>query len=326
AQKEILTLDQARVNKFQIDWERETIAKPNLLGIQDITATVTELIPYIDWTPFFRTWELAGRYPNILTDEVVGEEARSLFDDAKAMLRKIETENWLDCKGVVGIFPAAAVGDDILIYADDSRSTVIYTQKSMRQQSKKAPGVPNLALADFIAPLDSDKHDYLGSFVVTTGFGVEERAKAFEVDHDDYNSILLKALADRLAEAFAEFLHKKVRTELWGYAQEEKLDNDDLIKEKYQGIRPAPGYPACPDHTEKIGLFEILEATDRTGVTLTDSLAMNPAASVSGWYFANPAAKYFGVGKVGTDQVKSLAERKSLEEHVMERWLSSNIL
>jgi 5-methyltetrahydrofolate--homocysteine methyltransferase len=324
-QKQLLTIEKARENKFKIDWENETIQKPALIGLQDVSVSAEELIPFIDWTPFFRTWELHGRYPAIFDDTVVGKEAKMLFEDAQEMLGKIVSENWLTYKGVIGIFPAAASGDDIVIYADESRSEIAYTQKSMRQQSKKAPGIPNFALSDFIAPLDAEKADYIGGFVVTTGLGIDAHVKAFEADHDDYNSILLKALADRLAEAFAEHLHRRVRKDLWGYASDEALDNSALIKEKYKGIRPAPGYPACPDHTEKIGLFELLDATNRTGVILTDSLAMLPAASVSGWYFANEKSKYFGVGKIGNDQVKSLAERKEMELHVMERWLSPNI-
>ncbi|MFT5859298.1 MAG: 5-methyltetrahydrofolate--homocysteine methyltransferase [Flavobacteriaceae bacterium] len=324
-QKQLLTIEKARENKFKIDWENETIQKPTSIGVQDVSVSAEELIPFIDWTPFFRTWELHGKYPAIFDDTIVGKEAKMLFEDAQEMLGKIVSENWLTYKGVVGIFPAAASGDDILIYSDESRSEIAYTQKSMRQQSKKAPGIPNFALSDFIAPLDAEKADYIGGFVVTTGLGIDAHVKAFEADHDDYNSILLKALADRLAEAFAEYLHRKVRTNIWGYVNDEILDNSALIKEKYQGIRPAPGYPACPDHTEKIGLFELLDATNRTGVILTDSLAMLPAASVSGWYFANEKSKYFGVGKIGNDQVKSLADRKEMELHVMERWLSPNI-
>ena len=324
-QKQMLTLDQARSNKFKIDWGKGSINKPLNLGVQDVKVSAQDLIPFIDWTPFFRTWELHGKYPALLDDDVVGCEATRLFDDAQEMLAKIIDEDWLNYKGVVGIFPASSKEDDILIYTDESRSTLAYTQKCMRQQSKKAQGVPNFALSDFIAPTETGKEDYIGGFVVTSGHGVVERVEEFEADHDDYNSILLKALADRLAEAFAEFLHKKVRTEIWGYAKAEQFDNDALIKEKYQGIRPAPGYPACPDHTEKIGLFDLLEATERTGVELTDSLAMMPAASVSGWYFASEHSKYFGVGKIGNDQVESLAERKNLELHIMERWLSPNI-
>lgn len=325
AQKQMLSLEQARANKFQIDWENEVIAKPNFLGTKELTVTTEELIPFIDWTPFFRTWELHGKYPAILEDEVVGVEATKLFADAKAMLKSIATENWLEHKGIIGIYPANVVEDDIIIYDPSDDSKQISTQHTMRQQSKKAAGVPNIALSDFIAPLDSGKKDYVGAFVVTSGIGIDDKVKAFEADHDDYNSILIKALADRLAEAFAEFAHKLVRTDFWGYSNDESLDNDALIKEKYIGIRPAPGYPACPDHTEKTGLFELLDATAATGVELTDSLAMTPTAAVSGWYFGNPNAKYFGVGKIKDDQVQSLAERKGMELNVMERWLSPNL-
>ncbi|MFK7786710.1 MAG: methionine synthase [Crocinitomicaceae bacterium] len=325
ARKQLLTLGQARQNKFQIDWEKESIAKPNFLGRKEVSVTTEELIPFIDWTPFFRTWELHGKYPAILTDEVVGEEATKLFADAKEMLQSIAEENWLEHKGIVGIFPANAVEDDIIIYDPEDDSKQISIQHAMRQQTKKAAGVPNIALSDFIAPVDSNKKDYIGGFVVTSGIGIDSKVEAFEADHDDYNSILIKALADRLAEAFAEYAHKLVRTDIWGYSKDESLDNDELIKEKYLGIRPAPGYPACPDHTEKIGLFELLDATKATGVELTDSLAMTPTAAVSGWYFANPNSKYFGVGKITDEQVESLAERKDMELHVMERWLSPNL-
>ena len=325
ARKQLLSLDQARENKFQIDWEQESITKPNFLGRKEVSVITEDLIPFIDWTPFFRTWELHGKYPAILKDEVVGEEATKLFADAKEMLQSIADENWLEHKGIVGIFPANAHEDDIIIYDPEDDSKQISVQHAMRQQTKKAAGVPNIALSDFIAPIDSNKKDYIGAFVVTSGIGIDSKVEAFEADHDDYNSILIKALADRLAEAFAEYTHKLVRTDVWGYSKDESLDNEELIKEKYVGIRPAPGYPACPDHTEKIGLFELLDATDATGVSLTDSLAMTPTASVSGWYFANPNSKYFGVGKITDEQVKSLAERKEMELHVMERWLSPNL-
>ena len=324
-QKAMLSIEEARANKFEIDWDSTSITTPNEMGLNYIEATTEELMPYIDWTPFFRTWELHGKYPAILSDEVVGEEATRLFNDAKSMLDSIKDEEWLKHKGVVGIFPASSVGDDIHIYDPENPENTLHVQHTIRQQSKKASGVPNIALSDFIAPQETGLVDYIGGFVVTSGIGIKDRIDAFEADHDDYNSILLKALADRLAEAFAEYLHEKVRTEIWGYASEESLENDELIKEKYRGIRPAPGYPACPDHTEKPGLFELLDATSLTGVSLTDSLAMMPAASVSGWYFANENSKYFGVGKISEDQVASLAERKGYSKEKMERWLSSNL-
>lgn len=323
AEKTILPLEVARENKFQIDWQEHQIETPRLLGTTSVEVRTADLLDYIDWTPFFRTWELHGKYPAILEDEIVGAEAVKLFADAKEMLRAIENENWLTHKGVIGIFKAQSVGDDIELF--DENGSHIHTIHTMRQQSQKAKGVPHIALADFIAPKETGLQDYMGGFVVTSGIGIEEKIAAFEADHDDYNSILLKALADRLAEAFAEYLHERVRKEFWCYSKNEELTNELLIKEKYRGIRPAPGYPACPDHTEKIGLFELLKGTEATGVSLTDSLAMYPTASVSGWYFGHPEAKYFGVGKIGKDQVQSLAERKKFATEVMERWLSPNI-
>jgi len=323
AQKKLLSLKDARQNKYAIDWSEFETEIPKKTGLQEISVTTKELLPYIDWTPFFRTWELHGKYPAILEDEVVGTEAQKLFSDAQEMLDAIQSENWLTHKGVVGIFSANSVEDDIELF--DSEGNQIHKVTAMRQQLKKASGVPNIALSDFIAPKDSGKTDYLGGFVVTSGIGIEAKIDAFEADHDDYNSILLKALADRLAEAFAEYLHEKVRKEIWGYDSQESLDNESLIKEAYRGIRPAPGYPACPDHTEKTGLFDLLEAEERTGVSLTDSLAMYPTASVSGWYFANPESKYFGVGRITQEQVESLAERKGYSVEDMERWLSPNL-
>ena len=323
--KAMLTIEQARANKFQINWTRTDITEPNQLGVQTIEVSTKELIPYIDWTPFFRTWDLHGRYPAILKDEVVGDEAVKLFDSAKKMLKLIDEEAWLEHKGVVGLFPASSEGDDIYIFKPENPSEQLHVQHTIRQQSKKAAGIPNLALSDFIAPVDSGIQDYIGGFVVTSGLGIEDRIAIYEADHDDYNSILLKALADRLAEAFAEYLHEKVRTTIWGYVGDENLQNEDLISESYMGIRPAPGYPACPDHTEKPGLFELLDATRLTGVSLTESLAMQPSASVSGWYFGNSESKYFGVGKIDTDQVVSLADRKGFSLEKMNRWLSSNL-
>lgn len=321
--KTILSLNEARANKLAIEFKREDIAVPNFVGTKVVEPALEELRDFIDWTPFFQTWELHGKYPAILTDEVVGVEATKLFQDATALLDKIIAEKWLTAKGIFGIFPANAVDDDIEIYDPNDPSKQIAIQHALRQQTKKTAGQPNMALSDFIAPKSTGLQDYVGGFVVTTGIGIKERVAAFEKDHDDYNSIMLKALADRLAEAFAEKLHKDVRTEYWGYSTSESLTNDELIKEQYRGIRPAPGYPACPDHTEKIGLFELLDATRLTQVELTESLAMLPAASVSGWYFAHPDSKYFGLGKIGMDQVESIAERKGIEKTKMERWLSS---
>jgi 5-methyltetrahydrofolate--homocysteine methyltransferase len=321
--KQILTIEQARANALKIEFNSEDIPIPKQIGAKTfVEYDLAELRDYIDWTPFFQTWELHGRYPKILKDEVVGEEATILLADANEMLNKIIAENWLEAKAVIGLFPANSVGDDIEIYNDETRTEIIHIQRSLRQQGKKTALAPNIALADFIAPKDSGIKDYIGGFVVTTGLGIDQHVAKFEADHDDYNSILLKALADRLAEAFAERMHERVRQEFWGY-ETDHLSNDDLIAEKYRGIRPAPGYPACPDHTEKIGLFNILNASEETGVELTESLAMFPTAAVSGWYFGHPQAKYFGLGKINADQVHALADRKGVARDEMERWLGS---
>jgi 5-methyltetrahydrofolate--homocysteine methyltransferase len=324
ADKQLLSLADARANALKLDFNEVNCPAPKKTGVQVYdNYSLEELVPYIDWTPFFQTWELHGKYPQILTDEVVGEEATRLFADAQAMLKQIVSEKWLIAKAVTGIFPAKAVGDDIEIYAAVGDQSPLYTQRSLRQQTKKAMGQPNIALSDYVAPKESGVNDYIGGFVVTTGIGLDEHVARFEADHDDYNSILIKALADRLAEAFAERMHEVVRKEQWGYGADEHLTNDELIKENYRGIRPAPGYPACPDHTEKIGLFEILQATEHTGVELTENLAMTPVSSVSGWYFAHPDAKYFGLGKITEEQIKDLAERKNVPFEEMDRWLSS---
>ncbi|WP_234414607.1 methionine synthase [Muricauda brasiliensis] len=323
-QKEYLTLEQARKNKFQIDWNPSDIKKPNQLGIEvwdDFD--LTKLEDYIDWSPFFRSWDLHGKYPNILTDDVVGEQAKELFKDAKTLLKKVLDEKLLKGKAIFGLLPANQINEDD-IEVDKDGETFIF--RTLRQQLKKREGVPNIALADFIAPKESGIQDYMGFFCVSTGFGTQELAAEFEKNHDDYNSIMIKALADRFAEAFAEYLHKEVRTKYWGYAVDEHLDNDELIKEKYQGIRPAPGYPACPDHLEKITIWEMLEVEEKIGVKLTDSLAMWPAASVSGYYFAHPEAKYFGLGKIEQDQVQDFAERKNMKLEEAQKWLAPNIV
>ena len=265
---------------------------------------------------------MAGKYPDILEDKVVGEQATSLFKDANALLQKIIKEKWLQAKAVIGIWNANAVCDDIEVYKDESRKEVMKVFGTLRQQGKKSANIPNIALSDFIAQKESGVNDYIGGFAVTTGIGIEKWIKKFQDDNDDYNKILLQALADRLAEAFAELMHKKVRTEYWGYSKDEKLDSEELIKEKYIGIRPAPGYPACPDHTEKITLFELLDAEKNTGIKLTESLAMYPASSVSGLYFAHPKSKYFGLGKIGKDQVENYAKRKGICIKEAEKWLS----
>lgn len=322
--KQLLSLAAARTNKLKIDFQQKDCFQPKKLGITRFEDfPLEDLISYIDWTPFFQTWELHGKFPAILTDEVVGVEATKLFQDAQAMLTNIVKEKWLKAAAVVGLFPANSNGDDIEIYQDNTRMNLIHMQHSLRQQTKKAAGQPNIALADFIAPKESGIEDYIGGFVVTTGLGIDAHIERFEKDHDDYNSILLKALADRLVEAFAECLHAHVRKEYWGYAPDEQLNAEEIIKEKYRGIRPAPGYPACPDHTEKIGLFELLNATELTGVTLTESLAMFPTAAVSGWYFGHPEATYFGLGKITEEQVEDIANRKKMPFEQMQRWLGS---
>jgi len=326
SRQQFLTLKQAQTNHFKIDWKQEDLVAPKNIGTKTYSDfPLEELVDFIDWTPFFQTWELAGRYPKILEDEVVGEAATKLFADAQAMLKKIIFEKWLTAKAVAGVWPAESVGDDITVYSDDSRTEKLTTFHSLRQQLKKASGVPNIALSDFIAPKNTGLKDHIGAFVVTAGIGIDKKVKEFEADHDDYSSIMLKALADRLAEAFTEKLHHIVRTDQWGYASSETLSNEELIREKYEGIRPAPGYPACPDHTEKPEIFRILNATELTGVSLTESLAMLPTASVSGWYFAHPKAKYFGLGKISKDQVEDYAARKEMEIKKAERWLGPNL-
>ena len=326
-QKNLVSIEQARENALRLSFDSGEIIRPLKLGktlIESIDLNL--LLSYIDWTPFFRTWELHGKYPAILKDEVVGVAASSLFKDAEEMLQKIIKEDWLQTKAVVGLFPANSVGDDIEIYKDEQRSEVIYTQRTLRQEAKKATGQANLALADFIAPKSSGIIDYIGGFVVTSGHGVDEKVALFEKNNDDYNAILLKSLADRLAEAFTEYLHELVRKEIWAYAHGEILSNEQLIQEKYQGIRPAPGYPACPDHLEKIGLFAILDAEQNTGVFLTENLAMLPASSVSGWYFAHPQAKYFGLGKISQKQVIDLINRRGGDFEKDKKWYNSIVL
>jgi 5-methyltetrahydrofolate--homocysteine methyltransferase len=320
-----VSIERARKNRLELDWAQSAPPAPPHLGVQTFRDwSLDDLVPRIDWTPFFRTWELKGRFPAILEDAVAGEAARHLYDDAQAMLRRIVDEGWLAAHGTVGFWRARSVVDDIELLADEGND-VVATLHTLRQQSEKPPGRPNLALADYVAPAEANVEDYVGAFAVTTGVGLDARVKAFEEDHDDYNAILLKALADRLAEAFAERLHERVRRELWGYAPEEQLDNDALIQEAYAGIRPAPGYPACPDHTEKRTLFSLLDAPAATGMELTESCAMTPTASVSGWYFARPEAKYFGVGRVARDQVEDYARRKGMSVEEAERWLQANL-
>jgi 5-methyltetrahydrofolate--homocysteine methyltransferase len=321
--KNYLTIEQARKNKLQLDWNNFQPSKPNFIGTKTVDVELSELIPFIDWTPFFQSWQLFGKFPKILTDEVVGTDATNLYNDALFMLDKIVAEKWFTAKGIIGIFPANQVNDDDIELITDNRQPTTFL--TLRQQSQKTAGAPNIALADFIAPKDSGIQDYIGCFCVTTGFGVEEKAKEYEKDLDDYNSIMVKALADRLAEAFAEYLHLKVRKEIWGYAFDENLNNFQLIKEEYKGIRPAPGYPACPDHLEKPTIWKLLNVEEEIGVTLTESMAMWPASSVSGYYFANPASKYFGLGKIKEDQVIDYAKRRGISTEVATKWLAPNI-
>jgi 5-methyltetrahydrofolate--homocysteine methyltransferase len=324
--KNFLSIEDARKNKLQLDWENFSPVKPNVIGEQVIEVDLDVLVPYIDWTPFFRTWELFGKYPAILTDEVVGEEATSVFADAQAMLKVILKEKKLTAKGVYGIFPANTINDDDI----EVRQTLNNKQQTLnfltlRQQAQKTKGAPNIALADFIAPKDSGKVDYIGAFCVTTGFGVDEWAAEFERDLDDYNSIMVKAVADRFAEAFAEYLHEKIRKEIWGYASDENISTEAMIDEEYKGIRPAPGYPACPDHLEKPTIWKLLDVENKIGVTLTESMAMWPASSVSGYYLGNPESKYFGLGKIKEDQVIDYAKRRCISTDTATKWLSPNI-
>jgi 5-methyltetrahydrofolate--homocysteine methyltransferase len=322
--KKYISLKKARENKIQLDWDNYSPPKPTFTGIKVFEDyRLEELTEYIDWTPFFATWQLRGKFPAILEDKIVGEECKKLYNDARSMLRQIIDEQWLTAKAVIGLFPANSINDDdIEIYADDQRSDVQYVLNNLRQQRQKAPGQPNNSLTDFIAPKATDLEDYIGAFAVTAGIGIEKHIKKFEETHDDYNSILLKALADRLAEAFAERMHERVRKEFWGYANDEKLSNDALISEQYKGIRPAPGYPACPEHTEKAKLFDLLDVESNTGIKLTESFAMYPASSVSGWYFAHPKSKYFGLGEISKDQIEDYANRKGMSIEEVERWLA----
>ncbi|GAA4315065.1 hypothetical protein GCM10023115_27410 [Pontixanthobacter gangjinensis] len=325
--KSFLSIEEARKNKFQINWEDSQITRPAELGIQVIEDfDLNKLVDYIDWSPFFRSWDLHGRYPDILKDEKVGEQAQSLFSDAQILLERILDEKLLKAKAIFGLFEANTINHDdieVKFQQDSTEKTAIF--RTLRQQLKKHGDQPNFALSDFIAPKETGVQDHIGCFCVTTGFGTHDLAAQFEKEHDDYNSIMIKALADRLAEAFAEYLHKKVRTQHWGYASEENLSNEELIREAYKGIRPAPGYPACPDHLEKLTIWEILQVKERIGVELTESLAMWPAASVSGYYFANPEARYFGLGKIKEDQVKDFANRKGIGYKKAEKWLNPNI-
>ncbi|MBT5835145.1 MAG: methionine synthase, partial [Deltaproteobacteria bacterium] len=321
SERKLLSIQDARENHTPIDWKNCQISKPAFLGLREYEVEVETLVEYIDWTPFFYTWEMKGRYPKILTDPKLGTEASKLFEDALSILRDIVEKRSFQPKAVIGFFPANSDGDDILIYSDESRKKVQTTFHTLRQQVVKADDKPNQALSDFIAPKDSGRADYLGGFALTTGAEVEKMAGNFEKQLDDYNSILVKAVGDRLAEALAEFMHKQVRDE-WGYGRTENLEMEDLVSEKYRGIRPAPGYPSQPDHTEKPILFELLDAKKRVGIKLTESYSMSPASSVSGMYYANPESRYFAVGKIGRDQVEDYAGRKKMSVSDVERWLS----
>ncbi|AZB19456.1 methionine synthase [Chryseobacterium indologenes] len=323
--KDYVSIQEARENHFEIDWQNEDIFTPNNLGVTVVeNQDLRELLPFIDWSPFFRSWDLHGKYPNILEDEVVGVQASELFKDAQVILKRILDEKLLTAKAVFGIFKANSnETDDILIFDENNKEQAKFL--TLRQQAQRSKGKDYLALSDFIAPQSSGKTDYMGAFCVTTGFGTDELAEEYEKANDDYNAIMVKALADRFAEAYAEFLHKKVRTEYWGYANQENLSNEELIAEKYKGIRPAPGYPACPDHLEKKTIWDLLKVEENTGVFLTESLAMFPTASVSGYYFGSPHAKYFGLGKITEDQLKDYADRRSCSIQEAKKWLSPNL-
>jgi 5-methyltetrahydrofolate--homocysteine methyltransferase len=312
----LLCLSEARKQKANLIFDSTTVQQPLQPGVHVFrTIDLKEIVPYIDWMPFFQSWELAGRFPNILEDDVVGEQARQLYADAQKMLADIIETQSIQARAVIGIFEANSIGDDIVLANGK-------TFHSLRQQTKKAADQPNFALADFIAPKDAGVQDYIGCFAVCAGFGVEEMVTAFELQHDDYNAILVKALADRLAEALAEYMHERVRKEIWGYAKEESLNNEQLIAEEYRGIRPAPGYPACPDHLEKQTIWDLLQVQQTIGIHLTESLAMYPTAAVSGYYFAHPQAKYFGINKITAEQVADYANRKGISLQEAEKWLS----
>jgi 5-methyltetrahydrofolate--homocysteine methyltransferase len=324
--KKLVSLEQARSRRFTCDWAAYQPPQPKRPGITVFDdydlATIRR---YIDWTPFFQAWELAGHYPAILTDPVVGTQASELFRDAQAMMDRIVAEKWLTARAVIGFWPAANIGDDVEVYTDRGRSSVLATLHSLRQQADKPVERPNLCLADFIAPKEHGKPDWIGGFAVTSGLGIEQHLARFQADYDDYSSIILKALADRLAEAFAEHIHERVRKEFWGFVPDEALSNDELIAEKYRGIRPAPGYPACPEHTEKATLFQLLDVTANTGIELTEGFSMYPAAAVSGWYYSHPASQYFVVGRLSREQIADYARRKGWSLAEAERWLGANL-
>ncbi len=324
--KQLVPLAKARAQRFSCDWSAYEPPQPHDPGVTVFDDyDLATIRPYIDWTPFFQAWELAGHYPAILTDAVVGAQASELFRDAQAMLDRIIAGKWLTARAVIGLWPAANILDDVEVYTDTTRTTRLATLHSLRQQADKPIERPNLCLADFIAPKEFGKPDWIGGFAVTAGIGIEEHLARFQADYDDYSSIILKALADRLAEAFAEHMHERMRREFWGYAPDESLDNEALVAEKYRGIRPAPGYPACPDHTEKTALFALLDVTKNTGIELTEGFSMYPAAAVSGWYYSHPDSQYFVVGRLTREQVEDYAKRKGWTVVEAERWLASNL-
>jgi 5-methyltetrahydrofolate--homocysteine methyltransferase len=321
-----LSLAAARANHRRIDWRSYPVPVPRVPGVQRFDDyPLTELLGYIDWMPFFNAWEFAGRFPDILTDPVVGEAASNLYADARRMLKTLIGERWLTARAVIGLFAANAVGDDVQLYADEARGEPLATLNFLRQQKAKPDGQPHECLADYVAPRASAVHDYFGAFAVTAGIGIEEHVARFERAHDDYSAIMLKALADRLAEAAAEHFHERVRRELWGYAAAEALTNEQMVREEYRGIRPAPGYPACPDHTEKGKLWQLLDAERNAGIRLTDSYAMYPTAAISGWYIAHPQARYFAIGKIDREQAADYARRKAMPLPEAERWLAPNL-
>jgi 5-methyltetrahydrofolate--homocysteine methyltransferase len=318
----LISLEESRGNSFKINWENEKLSKPNNIGIKKIiNYSLEELVDYINWTYFFHEWRLNGKFPAIFDDPVKGKEAAKLFDEAQEMLKLITKEKWLAANGVVGIFHANSVGDDIEVYSSDKKDNILTTFHFLRNQQQQDKNL-NLCLTDFIAPKNSGVTDYIGGFAVTAGLGIENKIKEFKNANNDYSAIMLKILADRLAEAFAEVLHLKIRKELWAYDKNEDLSLDELHLGKYRGIRPAPGYPACPDHSEKAELFRILNANENTGISLTETFMMNPAASVCGWYFANPSSNYFSIGKIDKDQIKDYSKRKKLFPKEAEKWLA----
>jgi 5-methyltetrahydrofolate--homocysteine methyltransferase len=322
-EKSYISIIEARKRKYKIDWNTSNICKPNELGVQVLKQlSLKELVPFIDWSPFFRSWDLHGKYPDILTDSIVGEQATQLFDDAQKMVNNIIAKQLLKPKAVFGLFEANTINNDDISIQKKGKEIAVF--RTLRQQLSKRDGIPNLALADFIAPKETGLTDYMGAFCVAI-FGAQELAESYRQKEDDYNAIMAQAIADRFAEALAEYLHKQVRTKHWGYASDETLSNEDLIKESYKGIRPAPGYPACPDHLEKETIWSLLEVEKIIGVTLTESLAMWPAAAVSGYYFGNPEAKYFGLGKITDDQVVDFAVRKGISKEKARKWLYPNI-